>query len=164
MGRQSHPMAEKIDLQTEPVRTIRGGCLCGAVRFEFDHVKQGVEMCHCNRCRKATGSAFLPLVSVAAEIFHPLSRQDTIQSFTMPLIKDPPAYSRAFCRNCGSPVPAVHAATGLVDVPAGLLDENPTIRADRHIYVEHAAAWFGKAASVPRLTSTQIRALRESAN
>ena len=37
---------------------IKGSCLCGGVKFEIRGSKGPFELCHCNRCRKATGSAF----------------------------------------------------------------------------------------------------------
>jgi hypothetical protein len=37
---------------------MQGGCLCGAVRFELDRAVGPFELCHCNRCRKTTGSAY----------------------------------------------------------------------------------------------------------
>jgi hypothetical protein len=37
---------------------IKGSCLCGGVKFEIRVSKGPFELCHCNRCRKVTGSAF----------------------------------------------------------------------------------------------------------
>ena len=37
---------------------IRGGCLCGAVRYESDAEPVMVAVCHCASCQKNTGSAF----------------------------------------------------------------------------------------------------------
>ena len=42
--------------------TITGSCLCGGVRFEVDRVVGPFELCHCNRCRKVSGSAFTAMV------------------------------------------------------------------------------------------------------
>jgi hypothetical protein len=48
---------------------MQGGCLCGAVRFEFDHAAGTFELCHCNRCRKATGSAYAAEIGVRVADF-----------------------------------------------------------------------------------------------
>jgi hypothetical protein len=37
---------------------LRGGCLCGAVRFEVRGGPYRVGVCHCLDCRKAHGAAF----------------------------------------------------------------------------------------------------------
>ena len=44
---------------------IRGSCLCGGVKFEVRGSKGPFELCHCNRCRKATGSAFAAALRAA---------------------------------------------------------------------------------------------------
>ena len=43
---------------------IQGGCLCGGVRFEIDRAVGPFELCHCRRCRKASGSAFMAGIGV----------------------------------------------------------------------------------------------------
>ena len=35
---------------------IRGSCLCGGVTFEIEKAVGPMEFCHCNRCRKLSGS------------------------------------------------------------------------------------------------------------
>ena len=47
------------DYDPDEVRIRRGGCSCGAVRFELRGEPLKVGLCHCTKCRKATGSAFL---------------------------------------------------------------------------------------------------------
>ena len=36
----------------------QGGCSCGSVRFELDGQPLWVLACHCNACKKRTGSAY----------------------------------------------------------------------------------------------------------
>lgn len=43
-----------------------GGCLCGAVRFEACNVPGTFTICHCEQCRRWTGSALLE-VSIKTE-------------------------------------------------------------------------------------------------
>jgi len=37
---------------------IRGSCLCGKVKYEYDGEIEEIAMCHCSQCRKAQGGAF----------------------------------------------------------------------------------------------------------
>jgi len=37
---------------------ITGGCLCGAIRYEYDGEPGPANYCHCADCRRCTGSAF----------------------------------------------------------------------------------------------------------
>jgi hypothetical protein len=48
---------------------IGGACLCGEVAFEFDGPVLELELDHCSRCGKATGSAFASELQVASESF-----------------------------------------------------------------------------------------------
>ena len=38
--------------------TIRGGCLCGAIRYEGIGEPHNVTHCHCEDCRKSAGAPF----------------------------------------------------------------------------------------------------------
>jgi hypothetical protein len=49
---------------------IRGSCLCGGVKFEISRTPGPFELCHCNKCRKVTGSAYRAGFLVQAEDFH----------------------------------------------------------------------------------------------
>jgi hypothetical protein len=44
------------DREVAMADTIRGGCLCGGVRFEVDPPFIRVGHCHCSRCRKHSGT------------------------------------------------------------------------------------------------------------
>jgi hypothetical protein len=38
--------------------SFKGGCSCGAVRFELSAPPLWTNVCHCNACKRRTGSAF----------------------------------------------------------------------------------------------------------
>jgi hypothetical protein len=52
---------------TEQTADYKGGCLCGAVRYEAAGAPQYMGHCYCRDCRKASGSGFIPFMSFAAE-------------------------------------------------------------------------------------------------
>jgi hypothetical protein len=37
----------------------KGSCLCGAVEYEISGALGPIVFCHCSRCRKANGAAYL---------------------------------------------------------------------------------------------------------
>ncbi|MBK7861599.1 MAG: GFA family protein [Archangiaceae bacterium] len=39
--------------------TLEGGCACGAVRYRLKRAPMRVHCCHCTRCQRHTGSAFV---------------------------------------------------------------------------------------------------------
>jgi predicted N-acetyltransferase YhbS len=132
------------------------------VRFEIERAVGPFELCHCSRCRKASGSAFAALVGVRSADFRLLSGSDWIERYDAPLLEAPPAYRRSFCRRCGSPVPDPPAGAEWFEIPAGLLEGDPGVRPERHILVEHQAAWFEPGDALPRFTKGEIRALRRA--
>lgn len=135
---------------------IRGGCLCGAIRFEVRRFVGPFELCHCSRCRKAFGSAFASMIGVEAKDFTWLSGVDRIRRFEAPVVERPPGYQSAFCERCGSPVPGAEEDIPWFEVPAGLLDDDPGLRPDKHIFVECGSEWFEITDDLPRLTKRDV--------
>ncbi len=65
---------------------MRGGCLCGGVRYEVELPFRRASICHCSRCRKHPGSIGLAHGRLARERFRLLqgcrrgaSRQDQVE-------------------------------------------------------------------------------------
>ncbi|MBX3033558.1 MAG: GFA family protein [Bdellovibrionaceae bacterium] len=136
---------------------IQGSCLCGQVQFEAAEVVGPFELCHCNRCRKFSGSAFMAGVYAKRDGFRFLRGIDFVNSFEAPILEKPPAYRSCFCRECGSPMPDPKNNSALVEIPAGTLDENPGIQPDKHIFVEFKATWFHIEDSLPQFDKISLR-------
>lgn len=119
---------------------IRGSCLCGAVVFEVSDVTP-IQYCHARRCRKATGSAFAPELLAPDASLRWLSGAEQVREYEAPLLDSPPAYRRAFCGTCGSPLPAAIGTAPFVSLNAGVLDDDPESRPFRHAFVDQKACW-----------------------
>jgi hypothetical protein len=143
---------------------IRGSCLCGGVTFEIDRAIGPAEFCHCNRCRKVSGSNALLTVRVRAEDYRILSGRELVRSYAAPVLREPPAYRATFCSNCGSPVPEVLPAGEFVEIPMGAFDDDPGVRPDKHIFVECMPGWDVVRDGLPGYTREEIYALRASAS
>lgn len=141
---------------------IRGGCLCGGIRFEIARAAGPFELCHCTRCRKASGSAFVPWLGVRREDFRLLQGEELIRRYEAPLRNKPPAYRTSFCGRCGSPVPDPQWVCDFLEVHAGVLDDDPGLRPQRHILVEAKSPWFAITDALPQFDRAGIDALRNS--
>ena len=139
---------------------IRGSCLCGGVEFEVERTVGPFELCHCPRCRKASGSAFVAGLGVRVHDFRLLSGAELMQSYEAPIRERPPPFRTTFCSRCGSPVPNPPADADWFEIPAGLLDDDPILRPDKHIFVECKSPWFSISDSLPQLTKPDLVALR----
>lgn len=139
---------------------IQSACLCGGVRFEITRAVGPFELCHCSRCRKSSGSAFAAFVGVEAADYRLLAGAELIASYDAPILRAPPAYRSSFCRRCGSPVPNPDPAADWFEIPAGLLDGDPGVKPDKHIFVELRAPWFAITDERPRFTASELAAWR----
>ena len=116
--------------------TIRGSCLCGAVRFEADKVRW-LTHCHCANCRKLTGAAFATYAHVDSDKFRFIAGEDmTVQH------ESSPGSFRNRCKVCGCPTPGKAPYLPTVSIPAGLLDDDPEVRPRLHVFTSSRAPWW----------------------
>ncbi|MGH7246695.1 MAG: GFA family protein [Pseudomonadota bacterium] len=142
---------------------ITGSCLCGGVRFEIVKAAGPFELCHCNRCRKTSGSAFGAGIGVKAEDFRLVAGKELITNYEAPILRNPPPYRISFCTRCGSQVPNPERGAKWFEVPAGLLDDDPVLRPDKHIFVHVKARWFEIADRLPQYNLEQLTEIRSRA-
>lgn len=126
--------------------TIKGGCYCGAVRYESTGKVLRWVNCHCPDCRKLSGATFASVIAVEASGFHFVQGEDHLQSF-----QSSPGKQRCFCRNCGSQVIAkFESRPETVLLRAGSVDGDPGVRPDTHIWVTHKAPWYDILDDIPQ--------------
>jgi hypothetical protein len=117
---------------------VGGKCLCGKVKYEVRGTPLGMYYCHCETCRKATGTAFATNIAVATDDFAITSGRELVKAF-----ESSPKKYRYFCSGCGSPLYSQAEATkGMVSVRCGTLDDDPGLRPNVHFYVSSKAPWF----------------------
>lgn len=119
-----------------------GGCLCGAVRFVARNVPKTYGVCHCQMCRRWTGSALVE-VSVKTEDItwtgteHIATRAGSAWA------------ERAWCRECGTGLYFRQTKEGewfgSTDLPLGLFDDPNGFELSYEIFVDHAPDGFALA-------------------
>ncbi|MCZ8132594.1 MAG: GFA family protein [Steroidobacteraceae bacterium] len=117
---------------------VGGACLCGAVAWQVDGPPLKMYHCHCERCRKARGSAFATNVFYAFDAFRWRRGEDRVSRYALPGAR---FFGTASCRDCGAAVPRPQRDRGVAVVAAGSLDVDPGIRPSAHIYVGSSAGW-----------------------
>src|SRR6201984_1988327 len=102
---------------------IKGGCLCGAVRYTAEADPTSATVCHCRDCQKFTGSAFATLVRVTKEA---VTIEGTFKTFSSLGGSGNPIL-RHFCPECGSSI-AEEPGTrpGMIIINVGTFDD-PTV-------------------------------------
>ncbi len=116
---------------------IRGGCYCGAVKYEIAGRLLIFANCHCPDCRKFSGSAFSSVLAVVEKGFKVTSGEENLVPYA-----SSPGKHRYFCKTCGCHVFArAEQRPGMVLVRAGSLDDDPGMRPQCHIWVNAKAPW-----------------------
>lgn len=127
----------------------RGGCLCGAVKFEITGPLAAIQICHCRQCRRAQGSAFAAAIPVEVEQLRFLSGRDGVREF-----ESSPGKLRAFCTICGSPVYSRRPDTpDTMRIRAGTLDAPVESRPVAHFYTASKADWFSITDALPQFAA-----------
>ena len=118
--------------------TFRGSCLCGAVQYEISGEPTRFYHCHCQRCRKATGTGHASNLFLQPGSIKWLKGEELIRLYKVPEAK---RFSNCFCTNCGSRVPRYVKEVDAVIIPAGSLDSDPTIHPQARIFWDSRASW-----------------------
>jgi len=124
-----------------------GSCLCGAVRFAIEGDFEHFYLCHCQHCRKDTGSAHAANLFSSTATLQWLSGQDRITVFNLPNTR----HRHCFCTTCGSALPDLQMDGKLLKVPAGSLDTDVLIRPDAHIFFASKANWDDALEHIPKV-------------
>ncbi len=104
-----------------------GSCLCGAVKYEFDGPARPVIVCHCNQCRKQTGS-MMHATSVSIDRFR-FTEQRGLKWF-----RSSETAARGFCCECGSVLFWKPDSGDRMSFTAGSIDGKTDLSIEGHIY------------------------------
>jgi len=131
---------------------LSGTCLCGGIAYEIDGPLMQPLYCHCSMCRKAQGSAFRARAGVKTADFRFVRGAELVTYY-----ESSPGERRGFCRVCGSPIHTRFDRRPEVQgLPLGLLDQDPGVRPEFHVFVGNKAPWHDITDELP-----QFRALPE---
>jgi len=117
---------------------LKGSCLCGEVSYHVTGVCDKFFYCHCQRCRKATGSAHASNLLFKYDKAEWLTGEKLLKSYKVP---DANSFSNIFCGNCGSRMPRIDKEKQFVVVPAGGLDSEPGMKPIARIFENSRAEW-----------------------
>jgi hypothetical protein len=137
-------------LRSETMHTSNeGGCACGAIRYRFSGDPLFAVNCHCRDCQRETGSAFAPILGVAAAGFELLRGEPRFHDL---IANSGFLTRRAFCSDCGSRLYGLpQSNTDLVTIRAGSLDAPSIYRPTADIFVSRAQPWDAMDPALPKV-------------
>lgn len=111
-----------------------GGCMCGAVRFSATGVPDSYGICHCEMCRRWTGSALLGVTV-------PTEKVTWSNEAQIGVLQSSDWAERAWCLRCGSSlyfrVTEDGDWFGSTEIPLGLFDKPSGFTLSNEIYIDH---------------------------
>ncbi len=118
---------------------LSGSCLCGSVKYRVTGKAEKFYHCHCQRCRKSTGTGHASNLLVSPHTSIQWQQgEDKLARYKIP---EAERFYSCFCNQCGSPMPRIVPELDAVLIPAGSLDTIPPIQPQAHIFWDSRADW-----------------------
>ena len=132
----------------QKMMTLKGGCLCGAVQYEWRGASASASYCHCPDCRKATGGPYTVGVGVDAAGLTVCSGKT--KGYTS-IADSGNRITRQFCPECGSPLfTRAEVCPDRVWIKAGSLDAPELIEPTYQSWIGMAVPWAYLDRDLPR--------------
>lgn len=135
------------DAAPEPAAPLqgKGGCLCGAVRFETSALDPHVTLCHCSMCRKFHGHTG-PYTTAPLSRFTLMDSQGALRWY-----RSSAEAERGFCGLCGSSLFFRWINGTRMEIAAGSLDGLTGLQMVKHIFVTSKGDYYGIDDGLPQL-------------
>jgi hypothetical protein len=116
------------------LKTIAGGCFCGASRYVAEGEPINIRVCHCTICQRSIGAAFnarvlMPLSGFTAT--GPIGRRNSS-----------PVRVRGFCTVCGTSLYTERAGAEVIGLTCGSLDTPGDFQPTEHIWASSKQPWL----------------------
>ncbi len=125
-------------MSKEKTEIHRGGCLCGAVRYEADGTPVVVAHSHCEDCQRGSGAGHSTGAMFAASNFRLNGR---IAEYSLESDKGNQV-TKVFCPTCGSPILGRNSGMdGYVTVSLGTFDDSSTLEPQVVVFARNRKPW-----------------------
>ena len=136
------------------VKAMAGGCLCGAVRFTAEPAEDGMTACHCDMCRRWTGSVFMGVncgTSLAIEGDPPLG-----------VFTSSDYGERVFCPTCGSTLFWRMRDGSHAEVAAQAFDDPTALPLRKEAFIDSKPPTYSFAEATKKMTGAEVKAKKAS--
>ncbi|MBN2618236.1 MAG: GFA family protein [Spirochaetales bacterium] len=112
-----------------------GSCLCGKIQFKVIGEISNFYLCHCEYCRKDTGSAHASNLFFGNGVLKWIQGEEKVTTYNYKGTR----HNKSFCSICGSGLPIDFE--DVILVPAGSLDCDIKKTPDGHIFMDSRGDW-----------------------
>ena len=120
------------------MKTMTGGCLCGAVRYEAQGTPLYAVHCHCRDCQRASGAGHVPVMGMPKPLF-----KVTGGTTSYPVRgTSGMTTTRHFCTTCGSLLFGMaDMAPDAVSIYVGTLDDPSVFKPEAILFTRDRQSW-----------------------
>jgi hypothetical protein len=117
---------------------LSGGCMCGAVRYKISGRPIVAALCHCDRCRPQSGSAFSTIIIIKRSTFELKGETAVFEDIGSSGFR----VARRYCPRCGSPLTTESdVAPEATFVKVGGIDSNEWFHPTMELFVTQRRPW-----------------------
>ena len=116
-------------------RTIKGSCVCGAVRYEATGPFRPIVACHCSESRKSTGNYFTASAAYMANF-------RLIENGALKWYQSGTETERGFCGACGSSLFFRRIGGDRISFAGGSIDGASGLELAGHIFAEEKGDYY----------------------
>lgn len=127
---------------------LRGGCQCGAVRYEAAGRPYNRTLCHCTICRRTSGAPVVAWFSVETGRFRITQGQPR-------QFRSSARAVRAFCGDCGTPLTFKRDDLDEIDIATCSLDDPEAVPPEDHTYLRSRLGWLALCDDLPRFETAR---------
>lgn len=125
---------------------LKGSCLCHGIQYEVHSELGDIMQCHCQKCRKANGTAFATNAAIPTDAFVLVTGGSLVGEY-----ESTPGVFRTFCTRCASPLYSRRPSQPeLLRLRIGTLDTPIKGRPIMHIYTASKAEWDNISDEIPQ--------------
>lgn len=123
--------------KTDVTLPLKGGCLCGAVRYEVTGGIEGAAHCHCRMCQRATGAPVVPWFTVKGGHFRVTQGAPRLRNSSE-------LARRGFCAECGTQLTFQYLKDEdrSIDITLASLDDPEVMAPEFQIWVGSRPSWM----------------------
>jgi len=122
-----------------------GSCLCGAVKYEVHGPLRNVVACHCEQCRKQTGTYMSATAAKDTDL-------RIVEDRGLKWYRSSDTARRGFCSECGTVLFWKGDGRDYTAITAGSLDGPSGLTLEGHIFCESAGDYYEIAGGAYRRT------------
>jgi hypothetical protein len=126
--------------------TLRGGCVCGAIRYECTGDPVLAFNCHCRDCQHLSGGAYAPVLYFSADRFALINGE--LRRYATESMRGG-VNVRGFCGECGTRVTGAESERG-IGILVATLDDPSGFRPQFDIHVAQAQPWDRLDSTIPK--------------